>query len=113
MKNTKNLLISSVILAAALFASVQVSAMELNKSVNPYLSNKQKHDLELAIAAAAQGIQVFSQGQHAASESLRNKIMFNQKIQSEKQRIERIKEIYYDNRAYTDNEISNIVYPNF
>ncbi len=111
MKNTKNLLITGVALAITLFASVQISAMELNKSVNPYLSNKQKHDLELAVAAAAQGIQLFSQGQGAASESLRNKVVFNQKIQSEKQRVERIKEIYYGNRAYTDNEISNIIYP--
>jgi hypothetical protein len=47
MKSTKNIFITGVVLAIALFASVQVNAME--QRINPYLSAPEKEALEYRI----------------------------------------------------------------
>jgi signal transduction histidine kinase len=50
MKNTKNVLITSVVLAITLFASVQITAMEPERRINPYLSEVQKQVLKNSIS---------------------------------------------------------------
>ncbi|HEX4068852.1 MAG TPA: hypothetical protein VHX42_02015 [Candidatus Babeliales bacterium] len=112
MKSTQNVLITSVTLTIALFASIHIKTMELDKPVNLYLTDKQKNNLEVAFFAAEQAIDIFRQGVFEEPESLRNIKMFKQKIELEKQRIERIKAIYYGNKAYTDSEMANIIYSN-
>ena len=49
MKNTKNVLITGVALAIALFASIQVTAMEPNKKINPKLNGDQQALIEETI----------------------------------------------------------------
>lgn len=49
MTNTKKYLSAGVVLAIALFAAVQVSAMESGRRVNPYLTAEEKQLFERRI----------------------------------------------------------------
>lgn len=99
MKNTKNLIITSLTLAIALFTSVQVTAMEQGRKVNSNLTIGAKILLRRRISETEKMVD---------PKSTQFKISTPETIKLFKQRLERLKEMYYGNKVYTINNIENV-----
>jgi hypothetical protein len=98
MKNTKKFLSAGVALAIALFASVQVIAME-NKPVNPYLSEQDKRYMKNQIEFNTPG-----------TDPTRKGFMAEPYYQAQlKATIDAYKEMYYGNKPYTRDEIREML----
>jgi hypothetical protein len=114
MKSTKNVLIAGVALAIALFASIQVAAMEPYQRVNPYLSEQVKKNIENQI----QWNEFLADPDHYIDDP-KNKLTAAWYILEVEPRygndpyhqaiaraiLEAYKEIYYGNKPYTNDEI--------
>ena len=97
MKNTKKYLSTGVVLAIALFAAVQISAMA--PTVNPYLNAGQKSWLENRIKLEVRYLDPKSAYYSMGSEQIRSHC---------RETIRRLEEVYYGNRPYADYEIINL-----
>jgi hypothetical protein len=95
MKNTKKYLSAGVALAIALFASVQISAMEPNRKVNPYLSKEDKQYMKNQI-----------EWYLPQTDTKRNGFVADPYFQANtKATIDAYKEMYYGNKPYNRDEI--------
>jgi len=103
MKSTKNVLIAGIVLAIALFASIQMTAME--RKVNPYLTKFQKDRIEFMIKGINLDLDRPSCDPKTSnvSQEAKNKC----KLLSRQRTL--LESIYYDNKAYTNEEIGAIV----
>ncbi len=92
MKNTKNLLITGIVLATALFASVQVTAMA--SRVNPNLTPGAKRALERHIGAQTQQLDPKSGFVYTPEE-----------LKEAQQKLKRFEKMYYGNEAYDEADV--------
>lgn len=102
MKNTKNLILISLTLVIALLTSVQITAMEQKRKVNPCLSKKQKHMVGNRLS--------FFIEQNESCDP-KNRLVDDPKYcPAVTKKISQLEAIYYDDKSYPDTEIENIVY---
>ncbi len=101
MKSTKKYLSTSVVLAIALFAAIQITAMEPGRKVNPHLSKTQKDMLEYEIQKAEGFLDPKSES------VMRGSGLF---ISQQQAKVEGLKEIYYGNKPYTDQQIEDTLW---
>ncbi len=105
MKNTKNTLITGVALMIALFASIQVTAMEPGRKVNPHLKEKDKE----VIASKMQ--ETDRELNEKLNKQLKNPFnrLNNYKIASDRAWLNAYKTIYYGNKPYGLADLSKMV----
>jgi hypothetical protein len=102
MKSTKNLLITGLVLATALFTSVQVSAMSTAEelmaegTVNAKLTRNQKRSIIQKIENIKMKLNACDP-KRASQKTL-------EVCNELKQQLQAIKNMYFDNRPYTDDE---------
>jgi hypothetical protein len=102
MKSTKNILMAGVVVAIALFASVQVTAMEMGRKVNPHLTREQEEFVRDKI--------------EFKTELIKNAWYCDPKKRNlgpcefEKKKLSALKTIYYGNKPYTNDQIADVYY---
>jgi hypothetical protein len=113
MKNTKNLLITGVALVVALFASVQVSAM--NRQENPNLDKNTKSYLNSYISSMDSAVRdeqkyLIKLSQEQGTTSLINHTRQEERIKKLKGCSKFAEEILYDNRySFNEKEVKYIL----
>jgi hypothetical protein len=125
MKNTKNLLVTGLVLATALFTSVQVTAMERpwgtpyhvmnpentnldeTRKINPYLSERDKKYFWSQI-------NYYTKIKRDTNDSNNRKFIASARERTRsnaslQKNIDRYKSMYYGNKAYSNDEVLNIL----
>jgi hypothetical protein len=95
MKSTKNLLVTGIALTIALFASVQISAMDMGRRINPQLSAENRELLKQRIRYMESEIKGWQErGNIDVVGQIRNKLNRN-------------RDMLYGNYPYTQKDITD------
>lgn len=107
MINTKKLLSLGVALAIALCASVQMFATNETQQVNPHLSRQDKEFLHYNILEHTAHLKDITDPK--SSLFLQNASIRNDEVKTIEKDINNLKQIYYGNRPYTQEEMRAII----